>query len=156
VTYNFGDALVSRSTDGGASWSVAVKVNNSKNASPSVGTDQYLPGIAVDHTGAVGVCWYDRRRDPQNFLIDRECAVSRNGGQTWVNHRITEKSFAPSLAADQLVNPAYMGDYDTTAADTLGQFSGFLGAFGDNTRGNPDVKISNRFGSGNDDNNNDD
>jgi hypothetical protein len=155
VTYNFGDALVSRSTDGGASWSAAVKVNNNKKAPPIDGTDQYLPGIAVDHSGAVGVCWYDRRRDPQNFLIDRECAVSRNSGQTWVNHRISKESYAPSLAADRLVNPAYMGDYDTTAADTLGQFSGFLGAFGDNTRGNPDVKISHRFGSGDDDNNND-
>jgi hypothetical protein len=156
VTYNFGDALVSRSTDGGASWSVAVKVNNDKNASPSDGTDQYLPGIAVDHNGAVGVCWYDRRRDPHNFLIDRECAVSRDNGQTWVNHRITKESHAPSLAADRLVNPTYMGDYDTTAADTLGQFSGFLGAFGDHARANPDVKISNRFGSGDDDNDNDD
>jgi hypothetical protein len=156
ATYNFGDALVSRSTDGGASWSTAVKVNNNKKIPSIDGTDQYLPGIAVDHNGAVGMCWYDRRRDPQNFLIDRECAVSRNGGQTWVNHRITKESYAPSFAADKLVNPSFMGDYDTTAADTLGQFSGFLGAFGDNTRGNPDVKISNRFGSGDDDNNNDD
>jgi len=154
-TYNFGDVLVSRSTDGGASWSAAVKVDNNKNAATSNGTDHYLPGIAVDHSGAVGVCWSDRRRDPENFLIDRECAVSRNSGQTWVNHRITKESFAPSLASDLLVNPIHMGDYDSTAADTLGQFSGFLAAFGDNTRGNPDVRISNRFGAG-DDNNNDD
>jgi hypothetical protein len=96
------------------------------------------------------VCWYDRRRDPQNFLIDRECAVSKTNGRTWVNRRITKESYAPSLAADRLVNPTYMGDYDTTAADTLGRFSGFIGAYGDNTRGNPDVKISNRFGGGDD------
>jgi hypothetical protein len=156
ITYNFGDALVSRSTDGGASWSPAVKVNSNKNASPADGTDQYLPGIAVDRNGAVGVCWYDRRRDPNNYLIDRECAVSRNGGQTWVNHRITKESFPPVLAADRLVNASYMGDYDVTAADTLGRLSGFIGAFGDNTRGNPDVKISRRFGSGDDDDDNDD
>jgi hypothetical protein len=155
VTYNFGDALVSRSNDGGATWSAAVKVNNNKNAASSPGTDHYLPGIAVDHNGAVGVCWYDRRRDPENFLIDRECAVSRNGGQTWRNHRITSESFSPSIAADLLVNPVYMGDYDTTAADTLGHAAGFLGAFGDNTRGNPDVSISRRFGGGDDDNNDD-
>jgi hypothetical protein len=48
-----------------------------------------------------------------------------------------------------------MGDYDTTAADTLGHAAGFLGAFGDNTRGNPDVSISRRFGGGDDDNNDD-
>lgn len=154
ATYNFGDVIVSRSTDGGASWSAAVKVNNDKNAAPSRGTDRYLPGIAVDHEGAVGVCWYDRRRDPRNFFIDRECAVSRNRGQTWVNHRITQQSYAPSIGLDILIQPTYMGDYDTTAADTLGQLRGFLGAFGDNTLGNPDVRISRRFGDG-DDNNND-
>ena len=38
-----------------------------------------------------------------------------------------------------------MGDYDTIAADSTRQFAGFLGAYGDNTRGNPDVKISRRF-----------
>jgi hypothetical protein len=156
VAYNFGDVLVSRSTDGGTSWSAAVKVNNNKKAPASAGTDQYLPGIAVDHKGAVGVCWYDRRRDPQNFLIDRECAFSRNNGRTWVNRRITKESYAPSLAADRLVNPTYMGDYDTTAADTLGRFSGFIGAYGDNTRGNPDVKISNRFGGADDESDSDD
>jgi hypothetical protein len=153
MTYNFGDVLVSRSTDGGVSWSAAAKVNSDSNGVTSPGADHYLPGIAVDRTGAVGVCWYDRRRDPRNFFIDRECAVSRNAGRTWRNHRITQTSFPPSIAADELVNPTYMGDYDTTAADTLGQASGFLGAYGDNTRGNPNVSITPRFGVGDDANN---
>ena len=46
-------------------------------------------------------------------------------------------------------------DYDGVAADSLGQTDGFLGAFGDNTRGNPEVRISKRFG-GADDSGNDD
>lgn len=153
VTYNFGDVLVTRSDNGGATWSTPVKVNNSKHSVSSPSADHYLPGIAVDGNGALGICWYDRRRDPGNFLIDRECAVSRNHGHTWRNHRITEDSYAASIAADLFVNPVYMGDYDTTAADTLGNSRGFLGAWGDNTRGNPDVVISRHFGGGDDDNN---
>ena len=39
------------------------------------------PGLAVDQTtGKLGVCFYDRRRDPKNFRIDRECAKSANQG----------------------------------------------------------------------------
>lgn len=144
ITYNFGDAFVARSNDGGATWATPVKVDNNWGA---VGTpaDHFLPGIAVDHRGALGVCFYDRRRDPENFLIDRECASSGDGGQTWSNHRITRKSFPPSIANDLLVNPVYMGDYDGVAADATGTSIGFLGAYADNTLGNPDVKISKRF-----------
>jgi hypothetical protein len=144
-TYAFGDAYVTRSDNGGMSWSTPVKVNDNEDSSGAP-ADHYLPGIAVDRRGSVGVCYYDRRRDPENFLIDRECASSHDGGQTWRNFRITKESFAASIAADLLINPVYMGDYDGVAADTLGQFTGFRGAYGDNTRGNPDVKISSRFG----------
>ncbi|HXB56482.1 MAG TPA: hypothetical protein VN461_17040 [Vicinamibacteria bacterium] len=141
VTYNFGDALVSRSDDGGKSWSSPVKVNS--DTSPA---DHFLPGVAVDPNGTVGVCFYDRHRDPTNFFIDRECARSNDGGQTWTSHRVTKRSFAPSIAGDLLINSVYMGDYDGLAADTTGGSRGFLGAYGDNSRGNPDVKISKRFG----------
>ena len=155
-TYNFGDAVVSRSDNGGLSWSAKVRVNDdSSNSATGPGADHYLPGIAVDRNGDLGVCYYDRRRDPNNFLIDRECAASRDGGQSWKNHRVTRASFAASISADLLVNPVYMGDYDGVAADSLGQTDGFLGAFGDNTRGNPEVRISKRFG-GADDSGNDD
>jgi hypothetical protein len=144
--YNFGDALVSRSDNGGKNWSAPVKVNDDNSNTPGEeGADHYLPGIAVDNQGSLGVCFYDRRHDPENFLIDRECANSKDGGRTWKNHRVTKESFAASIAADLLINPLYMGDYDTVAADSTGQSNGFLGAYGDNTRGNPDVRIAKRF-----------
>jgi hypothetical protein len=145
ATYNFGDVFVSRSSNGGANWSVPVKVNDNTDADDSP-ADHYLPGVAVSSDGSVGICWYDRRRDPENFLIDRECGSSKDGGQNWRNHRVTKESFSPVVAQDQLINPVYMGDYDGVAADILGEFDGFRGAYGDNTRGNPDVKISRRFG----------
>jgi hypothetical protein len=70
--YRYADVLLSRSSDGGATWSAPVRVNDTIEPPRGPGTDQYQPGVAVDHTtGAVGVCFYDRRNDPQNFLIDR-------------------------------------------------------------------------------------
>jgi hypothetical protein len=144
--YNFGDAVVSRSDNGGLNWSSPVPVNDdNSNAPSSAGADHYLPAIAVDNSGSLGVCFYDRRLDSENFLIDRECANSQDAGRTWSNHRVTKESFAPSIAADLLVNPLYMGDYDTVAVDSTRRSSGFLGAYGDNTRGNPDVNIGRRF-----------
>lgn len=149
TTYNFGDIFVSRSGNGGATWSNPIKVNNNEGddgeQSFTTPADRYQPGIAVDREGSVGVCFYDRRRDPLNFNIDRECATSNNLGQSWRNFRVTDHSFSPIIDEDRFVVGRYMGDYDTTAADNLLRREGFLGAYGDNSRGNPDVKISERF-----------
>ena len=106
-----------------------------------LGTDQYSPGIAVDKTGKVGVCFYDRRLDPSNFLIDRECASSKNAGTSWSNKRLTKKSFPAVPGQDELLHPRYMGDYDGLASDFTKTNSGFVGAWGDNSLGNPDVKV---------------
>jgi hypothetical protein len=39
-----------------------------------------------------------------------------------------------------------MGDYDGMTSDVLAESPGFLGAYGNNAEGNPDVRISRRFG----------
>lgn len=142
LTYGFADILVTRSEDGGASWTSPALVND--NEEPP-GTDQYQPGIAVDQqTGRVAVCFYDRRKDPNNFLIDRFCALSHNGGDAWTNKRLTERAFAPVPFQDILTNPVYMGDYDTVASDFIQSTEhtgySFFGAWGDNSLGNPDVR----------------
>lgn len=141
-SYGYTDIMASRSTDGGATWFAPVRVNNNPEPlSSGLGTDQYQPGIAVDKTGKVGVCFYDRRRDPNNFLIDRECAFSKNVGTSWSNKRITKKSFPAVPGQDVILNPLYMGDYDGLASDFTNTNSGFIGAWGDNSLGNPDVKV---------------
>jgi hypothetical protein len=143
TSYAYADVLFTRSTDGGVTWSAPVRVNNNPEfpfAASSPRTDQYEPGLAVDQTnGKLGLCFYDRRRDPKNFRIDRECAKSTNQGNTWSNTRITANLFPPEVNQDPLVVPGYMGDYDTVASDFLRTKSGFFGAWGDNTKGNPDV-----------------
>jgi len=139
--YGYADAVVSFSRNGGASWSSPVRIN--QNVEPLAngrGTDQYMPGIAVDNTGRVEACFYDRRLDPKNFFFDRFCAVSTNGGRNWTDSRQTKSSSPPFHATDTLLNPFYMGDYDGMASDFTGANGGFVGAFQIITgRGDPNV-----------------
>ena len=149
--YGYADVLLRRSTDGGAKWSAAVRVNTNPEPLPSGrGTDQYQPGVAVDNTGKIGACWYDRRLDPLNYQIDRFCGVSTDAGATWTNTRQSSPSWSPIHATDFLIDPLYMGDYDGLASDFTKSIPGFIGAFQMmNTRGglsgnsilvpNPDV-----------------
>jgi hypothetical protein len=136
-TYAYADILLRKSSDGGATWSPVVRVNDNPEPLPDGrGTDQYQPGVAVDGWGKVGVCFYDRRHDPQNFMIDRYCAISTDAGTTWLNRRQSSPSWSPIHATDFQVNPFYMGDYDSLASDFTKTTPGFIGAFQiSNTRG---------------------
>jgi hypothetical protein len=128
--YGYADVLISRSNDGGVTWSPPVKVNtNNEPLANGRGSDQYQPGAAVDERGQVAVCWYDRRLDSSNFLIDRFCGVSADAGATWKNTRRSSPSWEPIHATDVFVNPFYLGDYDSLASDFTRASSGFVGAF---------------------------
>ncbi len=140
--YSYADVFVTRSTDGGATWSrVPARVNANPEPLPGgLGTDQFAPKIAVDKTGAVGVCWYDRRSDPANLLIDRYCGKSANGGQTWSNLRKTTRSFPPLAGQEFGAFVAPHGSDDGVASDFTRVFPGFRGTYTDTTLGNADVK----------------
>jgi hypothetical protein len=126
--YGYSDILVSRSTNHGTSWSTPTTVNPDR---PQRTTDQYMPGIAVDRSGRVAACYYDRSLDPDNFRITRSCSSSYDAGRHWTFQRITgaEDAFIPFHGDDSQVNPVYMGDYDALASDTLLSSSGFVGGF---------------------------
>ncbi len=94
--YGYADVLLRSSSDGGSTWSPAVRVNNNPDPVPGGGgTDQYQPGVAVDKTGEIGVCWYDRRLDPLNYMIDRFCGVSH---QRWCDIQKLAVKFAQLVA----------------------------------------------------------
>ena len=140
--YCFGDALVARSSDRGASWSRPVRANTD---SPRRGIDQVFPALDVDSDGTVWVGFYDRRRDPRNMLIDMFVAWSTDRARSWANARATRTSFPPVLGVtDALVNPFYFGDYRAVAVDRLGTRSGAVVAWGDNALGDANV-VQRRF-----------
>ncbi len=129
--YGYAQVLVIKSTDGGVSWSSPVRVNDDRLlALPSGrGVDHFMPAADVDNTGRVGICWYDRRNSPINLFVSRFCAVSTDGGNTWNNQGIPG-TWLPYKSADVLVNPYYLGDYDTVVSDSLKLLPGFLGTYG--------------------------
>jgi Neuraminidase (sialidase) len=138
-TYNYPDAMMSKSHDQGRTWSSPVTISPQPASFKGVGRDQFLPAVAVDKDGEVAVCYYDRRADPKNNLIDRFCSTSNNGGTTWTESRETPRSWAPEIATDILLIPNYMGDYDGVTSDFLLANDGFVGAYQIMTDGNPDV-----------------
>jgi hypothetical protein len=139
--YAFDDIFLRASFDGGKTWgSSPKKVNSDSQPSAGSGHDHYQSGVAVDKRGVVGVCWYDRRADAENFAIRRHCGESGNSGTSFSDSDIGMAAFAPTHGIDLFINPAYMGDYDQLTTDFLNQNSGFVGAFQNQTnRGNPDA-----------------
>jgi len=84
------DVFVKRSTDGGATWGAAVRVNDTPNPDTSI---QFHPFLKVDQSsGAIVVSWHDARNDPNNRKVDFYVARSTDCGQTWTNVQASQPS----------------------------------------------------------------
>ena len=71
------DVWVTRSTNGGTTWSAPVKVNDDGLA----GRTQFHPFLQVDQSnGSVVVAWHDARNDANNRKVDYYAARSTNCG----------------------------------------------------------------------------
>ncbi len=96
------DILFARSVDGGATWSAPIRVNDD---APGNGVDQFLPTIAVQAGGMIGVTWYDRRVDPSHYLYDLFYSQSTDGGVTWSpNQRVSDQSSDPLAVVNGELN----------------------------------------------------
>ena len=105
------DVFYRRSTDGGATWSPEVRLNDDATTN-----DQYFPTVAA-RGDIVHVSFYDRRLDPDNLLQDTFRVVSTDGGLTWgPNERISDESSPIEL--DNNLAPCYHGDYDMSLVTT--------------------------------------
>jgi hypothetical protein len=142
--YGFADVLLSRSVDGGATWSAPVRVNDDPVGSA---VDHFWPALAVDGAGNVVVVFADRRLDPRNFLIDVFLATSADGGRSFVNRRVSKHSFPPMTALQDILAPSgfgsdYLGDHFSVAVDRTGTSSGAIAAWGDTSLGNLNVEFA--------------
>ncbi|MCF6172033.1 MAG: T9SS type A sorting domain-containing protein [Bacteroidales bacterium] len=98
------DIWLSKSTDGGDTWTTAMRVNDD-----APGKQQFLSWMTVDQAnGDVYIVFYDRRNyDDDN--TDVYLARSTNGGETFENILISESPFLPSSSV-------FFGDYTNITA----------------------------------------
>lgn len=100
------DVFVSRSSDGGNTWSEPIKVNNDEDQ-----REQFFTWMTIDQaTGNVWFVFYDRRNyTPGGNETDVYMAVSEDGCQTFTNFKISESPFVPN-------SQIFFGDYTNVAA----------------------------------------
>jgi hypothetical protein len=67
----------SASLDGGRTWSPSRVINDNAQSDT---TDQFMPEVAVNRDGIIGVMWYDRRNHADNLGWDVRFTVSADGG----------------------------------------------------------------------------
>jgi hypothetical protein len=97
VTNDPGDianVMFSRSTDGGRTWSKAMRLNDDpsgRNACHWFGT------LAVAPNGRIDACWNDTRHNPDNADSELYYSWSEDGGLTWAPNRPLSPPFNHSL-----------------------------------------------------------
>jgi hypothetical protein len=104
------DIVVSKSTDGGLTWSAPTKA--SKNP---VGVAAFTPSIHVNGDGKVAITYYDFRNPTAASFVatDFWMEISSNGGSTWSESRLTATSFDITTAPVAPASRGYfLGDYE--------------------------------------------
>ncbi len=94
------DVWFAKSTDGGDTWTGPIRVNDDP-----AGKQQFFTWMAIDQaTGYLWFVFYDRR-NYTDTNTDVYMAVSTDGGETFVNFKISEEPFLPN-------SNVFFGDYN--------------------------------------------
>jgi len=94
------DVWMVRSEDGGDTWTEPIRVNDDP-----AGKHQFFTWMSVDQaTGYLWFVWYDRR-DYDDTNTDVYMAVSMDGGETFINFKVSEEPFVPNSGV-------FFGDYN--------------------------------------------
>ncbi|MBP7497708.1 MAG: exo-alpha-sialidase [Bacteroidales bacterium] len=99
------DIYFSKSEDGGANWSSPKIINNDEKG---IVREQHHPSVYVNNKGIVVLGWYDRREDQNNIKADYYLAWSKDGGESFIQNKVTSKS---SRLDSALVGNFHIGEY---------------------------------------------
>jgi hypothetical protein len=98
------DIMFSKSTDGGQTWSEAIKINDDN----STENWQWFGTMSVAPNGRIDVVWVDTRDNPGTFLSALYYSFSIDGGESWSTNEKMSDAFDPHLGWP---NQEKMGDY---------------------------------------------
>jgi hypothetical protein len=114
------EIMIASSADKGKTWSAPVTVSDAPQvARDSGGPDQFMPTVAVNKEGIVGVLWYDRRDNPNNRDYYARFSASLDGGATWLKSvRVSSAANEPGKKGGSVTN----GDTSGLAASADGRF----------------------------------
>ena len=119
------DIFCRYSTDGGATFSSAVKINDDPNTQNN---HQWHPGIWCDkETGRLYAMWMDTRDTPTHDSAYIYASYSDDGGQTFVaNQRISNKKMKIDCGScGGGGTPRYQGDYNGITSNKKGGQAGW-------------------------------
>jgi hypothetical protein len=109
--------LLSRSTDGGTTWSTASPVPGSTTGVTA------QPWVTVDPTsGKAYVVYYTSMFDSYSHRLDVEDATSTNGGTTWTAHRLTTVSIEPDADPNYFDDLALFGEGGSFIVPQFGDY----------------------------------
>ena len=119
------DVLVTSSRDEGRTWSMPLKANDT----PAGAQDAFMPAVAVDARGRVGILYYDLRDDASAkdgaYLTAEWLTTSTDGGRTWSPSARVTPAF--DYAAAPEAGGVFLGDYQGLDASGT-SFQPFFGA----------------------------
>ena len=104
------DIALSKSTDGGLTWSAPTMVNSTPDEMAA-----FTPAVHVNADGDVGVTYYDFRNavPGPSVATDYWIEISSDGGTTWDTARLTTSSFDITNAPVAPASRGYfLGDYE--------------------------------------------
>lgn len=108
------------SDDDGREWTAPRVVNDDGPPQQNPGMNHFMPAVAVNRDGVVGVSWYDRRDNPDNLGYWPRFSASLDGGATFLPS--VRVSTFPNLVRDGNDTRVNSGDTAGLDADAKGAF----------------------------------
>ncbi len=115
---------LSRSTDGGATWSTTVTINTDM----VTGTYQWFGTMSVAPNGRIDVIWNDNRANQFQFDSQVFYSFSEDGGFTWSANTAVSVDFDPHVGFPQQNK---IGDYYHMISDNVGANLAYAATFND-------------------------